>query len=55
MGIFGLGAKAQSTVKAEDKKTAEQKKPAADTASDEAKAMLAKMQAKKEAGDCPFC
>ncbi len=35
-----------------DKKPA---KKAAKTQSDEAKAMLAKMEAKKDAGDCPFC
>jgi hypothetical protein len=30
------------------------KKPAK-TQSDEAKKLLAKMEAKKDAGDCPFC
>ena len=55
MGIFGLGTKVQPAAKQDDKKTEQAKKPAADSASDEAKAVLAKMQAKKDAGDCPFC
>lgn len=56
MGIFGLGEdEAKKTaVKAEPKKEDKQAKPAA-SQNDEAKAILAKMEAKKDAGDCPFC
>jgi hypothetical protein len=39
--------------KQEDK--AQKKDQQTATGSDEAKAMLEKMQAKKDAGDCPFC
>lgn len=46
-----LGLKEEPKAKKEDKK---QDKPAA-SQNDEAKAILAKMQAKKDAGDCPFC
>ncbi len=46
MAIFGLGSKAK-------KPTA--KKSAKKGNQSEAKAMLAKMDAKKAAGDCPFC
>ena len=35
-------------------KKKEDKKPAA-SQNEEAKAILAKMEAKKDAGDCPFC
>lgn len=37
------------------KKKAAPKKAAKGGQSAEAKAILAKMQAKKDAGDCPFC
>lgn len=49
MGVFGLAEKKET----KSKKTAGKAKSSA--ASDEAKAILAKMEAKKEAGDCPFC
>lgn len=54
MAIFGLGTKTAPVVKADKKKDNKAAKPAA-SQSDEAKAMLAKMAAKKDAGDCPFC
>lgn len=48
MGIFGLGSS--------KKKPATKKKPADKQAgSKEAKAVLAKMKAKKDSGDCAFC
>lgn len=37
----------------EDKKT--EKKPAEKSQNDEAKKLLEQMEAKKDAGDCPFC
>ena len=46
-----LGLKEEPKAKKDDK---QDKKPA-DNQNDEAKAILAKMQAKKDAGDCPFC
>lgn len=48
MSVFGSSskAKASTTKKAATPKAGQ---------SAEAKAMLAKMQAKKDAGDCPFC
>jgi len=56
MAILGLGASAQKTTKQDPAKTTAKQKPAADDSqADEAKALLAKMQAKKEGGDCPFC
>lgn len=58
MAIFGLGTKQQEpVVKDEDKKDKVAAKPGVQPSSqsDEAKAVLAKMQAKKDAGDCPFC
>lgn len=60
MGIFGLGDSDDKAVKkTEDKKadTKAEKKPAGNTGgqSDEAKEILAKMEAKKDAGDCAFC
>lgn len=49
MGIFGLGASNQ-------KKSAKGKKSAPKGKQDAAaKAVLKKMQAKKDAGDCAFC
>lgn len=36
-------------------KTKKAHKPVANDAEAEAKAILAKMQANKDAGDCPFC
>jgi len=53
MAIFGMGSKAQKPGKEDVKKT--EKPKAGKSQSDEAKAMLAKMEAKKQAGDCPFC
>lgn len=59
--IFGLGAK---TAKKAAKKTAGSsltrsktvtKKTPRSSQADEAAAMLKKMQAKKDAGACPFC
>ena len=61
MGIFGLGSSvkkkpaakkpaAKSSAKGKAKGT-----KAAKGGNAEAKAMLAKMQAKSDAGDCPFC
>ncbi len=56
MAILGLGTKTQKTTKDEPKKADSQQKPATATSqADEAKALLAKMQAKKDGGDCPFC
>lgn len=67
MGIFGLGSSVKKPVaKAKAKSTSKAVKAKASTKaksgkagkagnSDEAKAMLAKMQAKSDAGDCPFC
>lgn len=52
MAIFGMGSKAPKPDKKDAKKA---EKPKAKSQSDEAKAMLAKMEAKKQAGDCPFC
>ena len=58
MGIFGLGDDSKkAAVKAAPKtapKTDKQAKPAA-SQNEEAKAILANMEAKKDAGDCPFC
>lgn len=55
MSIFGLGNDddKKPVVKAPVKKA----DPKAKTGnqSDEAKQLLAKMEAKKDAGDCPFC
>lgn len=45
--MLGLGTKEEPKVKKEDKK--------ASSANEEAKEILAKMEAKKDAGDCPFC
>jgi len=55
MAVFGFSPK--SKIKKTSKKT---KKPATTrkkmtSKSSEARAVLAKMQAKKDAGDCPFC
>jgi hypothetical protein len=47
-----LGLKEDTKAKVAEKK--DDKKPAA-SQNEEAKAVLAKMQAKKDAGDCPFC
>jgi hypothetical protein len=57
MSVLGLG----SQPKTDDKKAiSKQDKPVTDketgnSQNDEAKALLAKMEAKKDAGDCPFC
>jgi len=53
MAIFGLGDEPK-TKKPTDKKDTK-KTPQAAGQSAEAKAILAKMEAKKDAGDCPFC
>ena len=56
MAILGLGTKTQKTTKDDAKKSGAKQKPATATSqADEAKALLAKMQAKKDGGDCPFC
>ena len=64
MGIFGLGSSAKKPVAKKAAAKAPAKAKAGKTASktkakggnaNEAKAMLAKMQAKSDAGDCPFC
>ncbi len=55
MSVFGLGSKAKVEPSSNDKKAAEVKSAVKNVQSDEAKAMLAKMAAKKDAGDCPFC
>ena len=47
-----LGLKEDTKAKKVEKK--EDKKPAA-SQNEEAKAILAKMEAKKDSGDCPFC
>lgn len=55
--MLGLGTKVQNTTKEPAKKadSNQQKAAASSTQADEAKALLAKMAAKKDAGDCPFC
>lgn len=56
MAIFGLGSKEE--VKKDAKKKDDIKKQSSSSTSsqaDEAKAMLEKMQAKKDADECPFC
>jgi hypothetical protein len=60
MGIFGLGSsvKKKPAAKKPAAKSAAKGKAKAKSAggnNSEAKAMLAKMQAKSDAGDCPFC
>lgn len=58
MAIFGLGDSAVKDAPKKSKKTASKKskKDDADTSNeDEAKALLEKMEAKKDAGECPFC
>lgn len=55
--MLGLDKKESKVKKTDDKKqdksTAQQTKSTSQ--SDEAKAVLAQMEAKKDAGDCPFC
>lgn len=57
MAIFGLG----NTATAEPKKSKKAKKTnksndvASNSQNDEAKALLEKMEAKKDADECPFC
>lgn len=63
MAIFGLGDDSATAVK--DKKTSKKEASSAkktkkddtatDSQEDEAKALLAKMEAKKDADECPFC
>ncbi len=58
MAILGLGNKVPKVQDKKDDKKADDsqvKQPAQTSQADEAKAMLAKMAAKKDAGDCPFC
>lgn len=57
MGIFGLGSEDKPVAKKADIKKVIEKKEGTQAASqnDEAKEILAKMEAKKDAGDCPFC
>ena len=50
--MLGLSTKPQDDKKKDEKK--ETDKPS-NSQVDEAKAILAKMEAKKDAGDCPFC
>lgn len=45
--MLGLSTKDEPKAKKQNDKSS--------AASDEAKAILAKMEAKKDAGDCPFC
>lgn len=54
MAIFGLGTDDKPAPKKVETK-ADDKKPAATSQSDEAKAMLEKMKAKNDSGDCAFC
>lgn len=68
MGIFGLGDSAVKTAPkqkqsrtskrakaAEDHTKAVKKTTKSSSQEDEAKALLEKMEAKKDAGECPFC
>ncbi len=65
MAIFGLGDDKPKQAKKVTKKVDSQKASAAKSASksavrsssqeDEAKALLEQMQAKSDAGNCPFC
>jgi hypothetical protein len=55
MSILGLGSKPQATTKKVDDKKQASKQESGTSQNDEAKAILAKMEAKKDAGDCPFC
>ncbi len=48
--MLGLGTKDEAKKKQNDSTKKDES-----SAADEAKAMLAKMEAKKESGDCPFC
>ena len=47
--MLGLGAKEEPKAKKKDAKKSDA------SANDEAKKILAQMEAKKDAGDCPFC
>lgn len=49
--MLGLGTKDEPKAKKDNK----QAKKSDASSSDEAKEILAKMEAKKESGDCPFC
>lgn len=57
MSIFGLGSSVKKPTNAHKApvKTSSKDSKTAQSDSDEAKAMLEKMEAKKAAGDCPFC
>lgn len=59
MAIFGLGDSAVKDAPKKSKKASASNKSKKDTAAnsqeDEAKALLEKMEAKKDAGECPFC
>lgn len=54
MAIFGLGDSATKDVTTKTKKKSK-KNSKASLQEDEAKALLEKMEAKKDAGECPFC
>lgn len=51
MAILGLGSDDAKAKKSDDKKKSKKGKSNADEAAE----ILAKMEAKKDAGDCPFC
>lgn len=53
--MLGLGTKDDPKIKKDDPKAKKDTGSSASSASDEAKEILAKMEAKKDAGDCPFC
>lgn len=53
MAIFGLGSKAKTKKSITKKTTTKGKKTAKQSA--DAKAVLKRMQAKQDAGDCAFC
>lgn len=57
MSILGIGKKTQALRKKDESstKTKRQDQVKNSDQNDEAKAILAKMEAKKDAGDCPFC
>lgn len=52
MAILGLGSDDSKAKKSDDKKKGNKDKKSNE---DEAAEILAKMEAKKDAGDCPFC
>lgn len=54
MGIFGLGDSGKTAAKKTAKKSTK-KAGQASSSKSEAQAILAKMKAKKDSGDCAFC